>query len=81
MAQHKSQRGFAAMNPQEQREIARKGGLAAHERGQAHEWDEREAAEAGRKGGRIVSRDHEHMAEIGRRGGLAAHRHQRRPDR
>ncbi|HPP75517.1 MAG TPA: KGG domain-containing protein, partial [Armatimonadota bacterium] len=33
------QRGFASMDPEKQREIARKGGRAAHEKGTAHEWD------------------------------------------
>ncbi len=46
-----SRRGFAAMDPEEQRQIASKGGRAAHEKGTAHEWDSREAKEAGRKGG------------------------------
>jgi general stress protein YciG len=41
-------RGFAAMDPEERREVARKGGRAAHEQGAAHEWDEDEAREAGR---------------------------------
>ncbi|MBI2841811.1 MAG: general stress protein [Armatimonadetes bacterium] len=45
------QRGFASMNPEKQREIARKGGRAAHEKGTAHEWDSEEARVAGRKGG------------------------------
>jgi uncharacterized protein len=65
----KSERGFAAMDPEEQRALASKGGRAAHEKGTAHEFDSQEAAEAGRKGGRTVSRDREHMAEIGRKGG------------
>ena len=64
-----SKRGFAAMDEAKQREIAAKGGRAAHEKGTAHEFDSREAREAGRKGGEIVSRDREHMAEIGRKGG------------
>lgn len=46
-----SKRGFAAMNPQKQREIAKEGGEAAHERGTAHEFDSQEAREAGKKGG------------------------------
>lgn len=46
-----ARRGFAAMDPEEQRKIASKGGKAAHEKGTAHEWDSREAKEAGRKGG------------------------------
>jgi len=39
------------MDPEKQREIARKGGRAAHEKGTAHEWDSEEARIAGRKGG------------------------------
>jgi uncharacterized protein len=66
-------RGFAAMNEEKQREIARKGGKAAHQRGTAHEFDAQEAALAGRKGGRTVSQNREHMAAIGRKGGLASH--------
>jgi uncharacterized protein len=45
------QRGFASMDPNKQREIARRGGRAAHERGTAHEWDSQEARIAGHKGG------------------------------
>jgi uncharacterized protein len=66
-------RGFAAMDKDAQRAIASKGGRAAHARGTAHEFTSEEAAQAGRKGGRAVSRDRRHMAEIGRRGGKAAH--------
>jgi uncharacterized protein len=44
-------RGFASMDPQKQREIASKGGRAAHMQGTAHEWSSEEAREAGRKGG------------------------------
>ncbi|HEU0027808.1 MAG TPA: KGG domain-containing protein [Ktedonobacterales bacterium] len=44
-------RGFAAMDPKKQREIASKGGRAAHLHGTAHEWDSNEARQAGRKGG------------------------------
>lgn len=54
MAQNTSQsgrRGFAGMDPQKRRQIASKGGQAAHARGTAHEWDSEEAREAGRKGG------------------------------
>jgi uncharacterized protein len=47
----KSIRGFAAMDQEKQREIARKGGRAAHEQGVAHEWSSHEAREAGKKGG------------------------------
>lgn len=65
----KSRRGFASMDPARQREIASKGGRAAHEKGTAHEWSANEARAAGRKGGVAVSRDREHMAAIGREGG------------
>lgn len=47
----KSNRGFAAMDEDKQREIASKGGKAAHEKGTAHEFTPEEAKEAGRKGG------------------------------
>lgn len=62
-------RGFAAMDPERQREIARKGGRAAHEKGTAHTFTPEEARTAGRKGGEAVSQNREHMAEIGRKGG------------
>lgn len=39
------------MDRDKQREIASKGGKAAHEKGTAHEWTKQEAREAGRKGG------------------------------
>jgi hypothetical protein len=41
------------MSPEKQREIASKGGRAAHERGTAHEWTADEARSAGRKGGQV----------------------------
>lgn len=74
----KSGRGFAGMDEEKQREIASKGGHAAHEKGTAHEFDSEEARAAGRKGGEAVSQDREHMAEIGRKGGEASgHNRQR----
>jgi general stress protein YciG len=69
-----NRRGFALMDPKRQREIARKGGKAAHEKGTAHQFTSDEAREAGRKGGMIVSRHREHMVEIGRSGGRARRR-------
>ena len=57
----KERRGFASMSPEKQREIASKGGRAAHQKGTAHEWSSDEAREAGRKGG---------MASRGGRGKL-----------
>jgi len=66
-----SLRGFASMDHEKQRAIAREGGRAAHQSGNAHEFTSEEAREAGRKGGKTVSRDRQHMAEIGRKGGEA----------
>ncbi len=67
----KSNRGFASMDTGKQREIASKGGKAAHAQGRAHEFTPDEARVAGRKGGEVVSRDRAHMAAIGRAGGQA----------
>ncbi|MBC8089993.1 MAG: hypothetical protein H7Z40_22260 [Phycisphaerae bacterium] len=78
----KSRRGFASMDPARQKEIASRGGRAAHEKGTAHEWSSDEARHAGRKGGVTVSRDRAHMAAIGREGGesrSAAARQTRQP--
>lgn len=65
----KSTRGFASMSPERQREIARKGGKAAHAKGTAHEFTPEEARIAGRKGGKAVSANRQHMSQIGRMGG------------
>lgn len=51
--ERKERRGFASMSPEKQREIASKGGRAAHLKGTAHEWTSEEARSAGRKGGQI----------------------------
>jgi hypothetical protein len=42
-----SKRGFASMDPEQQREIAAEGGRAAHEKGTAHEFTSEEARRAG----------------------------------
>jgi general stress protein YciG len=76
-----SRRGFAAMDPAKQREIASKGGKAAHQKGTAHEFTPDEARVAGKKGGDAVSRDREHMARIGREGGQARAANRARQDR
>lgn len=47
----RSRRGFASMDPETVRQIARKGGHAAHAKGTAHEWTSEEARAAGRIGG------------------------------
>jgi general stress protein YciG len=72
-----AKRGFAAMDQNQQREIASKGGQAAQQKGTAHEIDSEEARRAGQKGGEAVSRNRAHMADIGRKGGesrQSAHR-------
>src|SRR3954468_13955920 len=75
-------RGFASMDTERQREIARKGGRAAHEKGTAHEFTPDEARAAGRKGGERVSADRHRMSRIGRMGGKSsAGRRQSSPSR
>lgn len=66
----KQRRGFASMDSLKQREIASKGGRAAHVQGKAHEFTSDEARAAGRRGGSVTSRNREHMARIGRLGGM-----------
>lgn len=50
----KQNRGFRTMSTDRQREIASKGGVAAHKKGTAHRWTSEEARDAGRKGGQAV---------------------------
>ena len=59
----RSNRGFASMDPQRQREIASEGGRAAHEKGTAHEFTSEEARAAGRKGGQARSRSNRARSE------------------
>jgi len=66
-------RGFASMDAKRQREIAARGGRAAHAQGLAHKFSSEEARLAGRKGGESVSGNRAYMASIGRRGGEARH--------
>lgn len=53
----KSKRGFASMSEQKQREIASKGGRAAHAKGTAHEFSSEEARAAGKKGGQASGKN------------------------
>lgn len=57
-----SNRGFASMDPERQRQIASEGGKAAHEKGTAHEFTSEEAREAGRKGGQARSQNRKKAA-------------------
>ncbi len=59
----KEDRGFASMDRNKQREIASKGGKAAHQKGTAHEWTSEEAREAGRKGGMASHRRKQQQKE------------------
>jgi len=60
-----SNRGFAAMNADQQRQIASKGGEAVSK-------NREHMSEIGKKGGEIVSQNRKHMSEIGRKGGEAS---------
>ncbi len=80
MMSENSKRGFASMDENKQREIASKGGKAAHAKGTAHQFTSDEAREAGRKGGKTVSEDREHMAKIGREGGKRSRKKERKQD-
>ena len=70
----KERRGFASMSPEKQREIASKGGRAAHEKGTAHEFNSNEASLAAKKGherGTAHEFTPEEARVAGRKGGLA----------
>jgi uncharacterized protein len=60
----KERRGFASMSPEKQREIASKGGRAAHQKGTAHEWTSEEARQAGRKGGQVSRGGRGRLADL-----------------
>ena len=63
--ERKERRGFASMSPEKQRDIASKGGRAAHQKGTAHEWTSDEARNAGRKGGQISRGGRGRLVESG----------------
>ena len=72
----KRRQGFAVMDPEQRRQVARLGGQTSHGLGKAHRFTPEEAREAGRKGGRTLSRNRAYMVEIGRRGGMQSQRRQ-----
>lgn len=79
-----SNRGFASMDPERQREIAAQGGRAAHEKGTAHEFTSEEARAAGSRGGQVAHErgtahefTSEEAREAGAKGGQNSHRGQR----
>jgi general stress protein YciG len=59
------------MDKEKQKAIASKGGIAAHVKGNAHEFNSESARLAGAKGGRKVAENKAHMAAIGKLGGMA----------
>jgi general stress protein YciG len=80
-----SNRGFASMDPDKQREIAAEGGRAAHQSGNAHEFSSEEAREAGSKGGKAAHQsgnahefNSEEAREAGSKGGQARGSNQNR---
>jgi uncharacterized protein len=68
----KEDRGFASMDRVKQREIASKGGKAAHQKGTAHEWTSEEARDAGRKGGIASHRRRREQMGVGGNGSADA---------
>jgi uncharacterized protein len=79
-----SKRGFASMDPAKQREIASKGGRAAHAQGKAHEFTSEEARAAGRKGGEAAharGTAHEFTSEEARQAGQKGGQHSRAQSR
>jgi len=68
----KERRGFASMSPEKQREIASKGGRAAHQKGTAHEWTSDEARTAGRKGGQVSRGGRGRLPELEQTRGAAS---------
>ncbi len=82
--QSTSNRGFASMDPEKQREIAAEGGRAAHQSGNAHEFTSEEAREAGSKGGKAAHERgtaHEFTSEEARAAGAKGGRARAGSDR
>jgi uncharacterized protein len=78
----RSMRGFASMDKEKQREIASKGGRAAHEKGTAHEFDSQEASQAAKKGherGTAHEFTPEEARVAGRKGGMARAQNRTKP--
>lgn len=55
-------RGFASMSIERRTQIARMGGIAAHQKGTAHEWTPEEASIAGKKGGITAHRNRKRLS-------------------
>ena len=79
-AKKTSARGFASMDPEKQRAIARKGGESVPNEKRSFSQNPGLAAEAGRKGGHSVTADKRSFSQdpalasqAGRKGGHASH--------
>ena len=86
-AKKRSTRGFASMDPEKQRAIARKGGESVPNEKRSFSQNPSLAAEAGRKGGHSVNpskrsfaQDHVLASEAGRKGGHASQGTHKKPD-
>lgn len=83
-----SNRGFASMDPERQRQIAAQGGRAAHQKGTAHQFTSEEARIAGSRGGQVAHERgtaHEFTSEearqAGAKGGQSSRRGRSQSDR
>ena len=63
-------RGFASMDREKQREIASKGGKAAHEKGTANEFNSQTGAAAGREGGKARSKNNNNLSDMSNEEGV-----------
>jgi len=63
------------MDRSKQKEIASKGGKAAHQKGTAHEWTSEEARDAGRKGGLASHRRRREQRDAGEMAGIVSDAH------
>ncbi len=82
-----SRRGFASMDTEKQREIARKGGQSVPAEKRSFSRDPKLAAEAGKKGGNSVpgdqrsfSRNRALAAKAGRKGGMGSRGSRKKPE-
>lgn len=72
-----ARRGFASMSKEKRSAVASRGGQTAHKLGRAHVFSFTEAQAAGRKGGKLISQNTQHMSRIGSAGGTARWRRQK----
>lgn len=72
-----ARRGFASMSKEKRSAVASRGGKTAHKLGRAHVFSFTEAQAAGRKGGKLISQNTQHMSQIGSAGGIARWRREK----